>query len=90
MLTALDRAGSANARPVSREALDELPRFTHHVPAKVRRCAVGMGQVAAGTISLAVPNACSCSLCLRLHAAGRQFGSFSCHVRLKLCSGGIG
>ena len=34
MLMALDRNGPANARPVSQEALEELPRFTHHV--KVR------------------------------------------------------
>jgi hypothetical protein len=36
MLMALDRGGGANARPVSQEALDELPRFTHHAPTKAR------------------------------------------------------
>ncbi len=35
MLSALDRHGPANARPVSQQALDELPHFTHHVKARV-------------------------------------------------------
>ncbi len=34
MLSALDRHGPANARPVSQQALDELPHFTHHVKAR--------------------------------------------------------
>ena len=35
MLSALDRHGPANARPVSQQALDELPHFTHHVKARL-------------------------------------------------------
>ena len=34
MLSALDRHGPANARPVSQQALDELPHFTHHAKAR--------------------------------------------------------
>ena len=36
MLMSLDRGGAASARPVSQEALDQLPRFTHHAPSKAR------------------------------------------------------